>query len=529
MQYSVDLKQFQAHIFTVKMTTDSAKANQLLSLPTWAPGSYMVREFSQHILSVKAFSGGAPVEVSKTNKNTYQLKNRGSSVTVCYEVYAFDPSIRAAFIDDTQAFFNGTSLFFRPHGLEDAHFLLNLVKPEALSLAGFEVATTMPAVDRDQAGFGTYQAFSYQELVDYPCQISKMTRLKFSVGNIPHQMVLVGDVRAFDEKRLVNDLSAVCQQPIALFGDEVPFDRYLFIARFEENGHGGLEHRNSSMLLSTPYGLPKAGMGEPDSHYRNFLGLCSHEYFHAWNVKSLKPSNFVTYDFDHECYTTMLWIFEGLTSYYDDLLVKRAGLVSLSSYLELLSKNYSRLLKNKGRFIQSIAESSFDAWIKFYRPNENSLNTSVSYYLKGGFIGLYLDLLIRCQSNHRLSLDNVIKTALDRFGNNRGIEESQFFDLLAEVGQIDVNALKQKYIYGTEDLPLKDLLNKFAIDFSLTADEMSLDDRIRMSASLGVKLRFDDNGRALISFVEYGGPAMQAGLSPHDEIIALNNIRLDET
>jgi len=529
VQYSIDLSNRRAHLYIVTMTMDGAWPKQRLSLPVWTPGSYMVRDFAQHIVEIKAFERKSPIEIEKTNKNTFLVHNSGPSIFIVYHVYAFDSSIRSAFIDDTQAFFNGTALFLRPHDRENARYVVNLKKPGDKNGSSHEVATTMPILDVDDMGFGSYEARSYQELVDYPVQISAMTRLPFEVGRIPHEMTLVGDVRPFDETRLQNDLGKLCEQHLKLFGKTTPFQRYLFIGRFEEGGHGGLEHRNSSMLLASPYSLPKPGLCEPDSNYRNFLSLCSHEYFHAWNVKHLKPYNFSSYDFDHECYTTMLWIFEGLTSYYDDLLVRRAGLMSVASYLELLGKNYNRLLRTKGRQKQSLAESSFDAWIKFYRPNENSANAGVSYYLKGSFIGLYLDLSIRSRSGHKMSLDDVMRVAAERFGGEKGITEEQFFDLLAEVGVLDTQLIKERYIYGVDEIPLKELLSEFGIDLSLVADECFLDDKTRMSAFLGFKLRFDDNDRALISFVENNSAATASGLSPGDEVVAVNDIRIDSS
>lgn len=526
---SVDLNNNRAHLFDVTIKLDCPSSNQIMSLPSWTPGSYMVREFAQHIVTIRAVKNGRDIAVKKINKNTFELQNSLGQVAITYQVYGFDSSIRAAFIDDQQAFFNGTALFLRPHGSEDARFVLNISRPFVTGTANWQVATGMTKMDTDSDGFGTYTADSYDELVDHPCQVSSMKRVSFMVSTIPHEIALVGDVRPFDDERLSKDLAEVCETQVNLFGESAPFASYLFIARFEEGGYGGLEHRNSSMLLSSPYCLPKKGLGEPDNQYRSFLALCSHEYFHAWNVKRLKPHNFVSYDFDGECYTTMLWIFEGITSYYDDLCVKRAGLISLSSYLELMGKNYGRLLRNRGRHVQSVAESSFDAWIKFYRQNENSLNTSVSYYLKGSFIGLYLDLVIRFNSEHQKSLDDVMRAAFDRYGRGAGIKEDEFLALLSEIGGIDTEDFKRKYIYGTDELPIKDLFHQFGIDCSIIPDELSVDDKTKMSAFLGLRLRFDDNARCIVSFVEQDGPAMRAGMSPFDEMVAIDHVRIDGT
>jgi predicted metalloprotease with PDZ domain len=477
------------------------------------------------VVKIEAEEEERACSIAKQDKNTFVLGNQSPMVRVFYEVYGFDSSIRAAFLDNNQAFFNGTALFLRVHGMDHLPIKVIIERPHQELPQNFRVATGLPPREVDENGFGSYYAANYDDLVDHPFQVSVMKRLRFFPKDIPHEMVLVGDVRSFDEDRLARDLAKLCTSQLDLFGGIAPFSSYLFIARFEEGGYGGLEHRNSSMLLSSPYSLPKKSEGEPDHHYRSFLGLCSHEYFHAWNIKRLKPKNFVTYDYDKESYTTMLWLFEGLTSYYDDLCVRRAQLISTTSYLEMMAKGYSRLMRNGGRKLQSVAESSFDAWIKFYRPNENSLNSGTSYYLKGSFIGLMLDLMIR--TRREKSLDDVMRALYAAHGAGKGFIEEQFFRILEEIGGIDAQAIRSKYIYGTEELPLKDTFIPFGIDLNLSADEFYLDEKTKMSVYLGCKLRFDEQGRALIVSADKDGPATKAGLSPNDEILAINGIRLD--
>lgn len=525
---SVNLCKNLAHFFEITITMSQASPRQRLSMPTWTPGSYLMREFSQHIVSIDAFEEERPIGINKVSKNCFELANEGRKLVLRYVVYAFDSSIRAAFLDDQQAYFNGTSLFMRPHGFEEASFVVNIEKPKALRCDQWQVATGMDVLDVDAQGFGRYSAKGYEALVDYPFQISTMKRLPFTVGITPHEIVLVGDVRPFDEDRLLRDLQSICKEHIAMFGGKPPFLNYLFIARFEEGGAGGLEHRNSTMLIASPHVLPKQGIVESDPNYRQFLGLCSHEYFHAWNVKRLLPKEFVPFNFDQECYTTMLWLFEGITSYYDDLALLRAEVISLENYLEILSKNYSRLLKIRGRSVQSLAESSFDAWIKFYRQNENSANTTVSYYLKGSFVGLMLDLIIRQRSSGKRSLDDVMLKAFQLHGDGSGISESEFFALVSDIGDINTDEFSQRYIYGREELPLSELLMDFGVEFSKSSDEFSLDEKTKMGAHVGMKIRLDDHNRAHVSFVEQDGPAMEAGISPHDEIIAVDSIRIDQ-
>ena len=528
VQIKVDLSLMRAHLYQITISMTDAVKNQKFSLPAWTPGSYLIREFAQHIVALKAYENGQEIAVSKTNKNTFEINNSSACIELCYEVYGFDSSIRAAFIDDTQAFFNGSSLFLCPEHKEQAQFNILIQRPQDPRSVAWRVATGMPVLDADAEGFGSYTCLSYEELIDYPVQISAMKKLSFVALGTPHEMVLVGDVRAFDEKRLIADLKAICESQIKLFGGSAPFNNYIFIARFEEGGHGGLEHRNSSMLLSTPYSLPTLDVVEPDAQYRAFLSLCSHEYFHAWNIKRLMPKNFVAFDLNQECYTTMLWLFEGITSYYDDLILRKAAVISAESYLDILAKNYGRLLRNKGRLVQSLAQSSFDAWIKFYRPNENTKNAAVSYYLKGSFIGLLMDLKISFQNNYEKSLDDLMNLAYRNYGSEKkGINEEEFLALFKDFGVNNMDEFKNSYIYGTKELPLVEWLNRFGVDIIFLADEQTIDDKTKVPAYWGLKWRFDDHHRAVINYVDKDGPAMSAGISPFDEIIAVNNIRLD--
>ncbi len=524
VKITIDLSDYQAHIFHITMNITGALKNQHLSLPLWTPGSYMVREFAQHIIDINAFEMGRQTTIKKINKNTFILNNTEEIITIKYQVYGFDSSIRAAFIDDQQAFFNGAALFLRPHHLETNSFQVNILP---LMNKDWQVATAMPKIESDAKGFGSYGAASYEELIDYPFQISPMKRLSFKATNIPHEIVLVGDVRAFDEQRLTNDLSRLCATQIDFFGS-APFSTYLFIARFEEGGYGGLEHRNSTMLLSSPNSLPKSGMLEPDGPYRSFLALCSHEYFHSWNVKAIKPKEFVPYNLDQESYTKLLWVFEGITSYYDDLLVRRAGLISKESYLELMAKNLTRLKRNYGRQVQSVADASFDAWVKFYRPNENSPNATTSYYLKGSIIAWYLDLCIRLKSEGKKSLDDIMRQAYGLYGQGQGVSEEEWkFLLREEAPALNIEQFYQRFIDGLDEIPLEEILPEFGVTIKTDGDEMFVDEKTRMLAHLGCKFRFDDNQRAMLNFVEIASPAMDAGLSPGDEIVAINDIRLD--
>lgn len=523
--FSVSFAEANAHIIGVSIEL-SAQARQKFSLPVWTPGSYMVREFSQHIVSIKATQGERSIAVRKIDKNTFVVDNEPGHLVVEYQVYAYDSSIRASFIDNTQAFFNGTTLFLRPHDFDSSPCRLTIAKENST----WNVATALTALHIDQNGFGTYHANNYDELVDCPVQVSPMERLSFQANGIPHEIVLVGDVRPFNRERLQRDLTLLCENILRIFPGKPPFDRYLFIARFEEGGFGGLEHRSSTMLLNNPYSLPSDFVSEADAHYRSFLSLCSHEYFHAWNVKKIKPKSFVPYNYDQECYTDLLWLFEGFTAYYDDLMVCRAGLISKSSYLALLSKSLTQLMRTPGRHLQSLQDASFDAWIKFYRPHEGTPNHTISYYLKGSIFALFLDLTLRLESNNNLCLDHIMAALYEKFGDGRGVEASDFWSVLKAKCARTPEGLFEAFISGTEEIPVLPLLEKFGINFALSSEDESSPNSMRdskKSAYFGFRHRFEHT-KAIISFVEAKSPAEEAGLSPLDEVIGINNVRFDE-
>ena len=519
--FTVDISDCKKHIFKIRLETNCANKHQKFSMPVWTPGSYMLREFAQHIVKINAYDEKQKIQIIKTNKNTFECKNTSSSLIIDYEVYAFDSSIRSAFIDNYQAFFNGTSLFLRPHDDIKYDYQLTILNPKNDLFSNWQVATALTSVDIDEQGFGIYQASDYDNLVDCPVQISPMKRIKFKVFDTPHEIVLVSDVRSVNENRLKNDLQKLCESQVQIFSDKPPFKNYLFIARFEEGGFGGLEHMNSSMLLSSPYSLPTSADSEPDNNYKSFLSLCSHEYFHTYNVKRIKPIELCPYNYEQESYTTMLWLFEGFTAYYDDLMLKKSSLITAESYLGLLAKSISNFLKTPGRKMQNLAESSFDAWIKFYRPHENSHNTNISYYLKGGLIALFIDLKIRLNTEHKKSLDDIMKYCFVNHGNESGIDEETFFSILEKIGLIDIKELKNDFIYGLKDLPLVSLLDNFGIETIFSAEDESV------TSCLGFKVKFDHQ-RAFVQSVDYDLPAINAGLSPHDEIIAINKVRIDE-
>ncbi|HEX5127302.1 MAG TPA: peptidase M61, partial [Rhodocyclaceae bacterium] len=472
VHYTVEIASAEAHLFRVTLTIHSPSANgETLRLPLWIPGSYMVREFSKNIVRLTAEQGGKSAALTKQNKFTWHVSGSASTsdapLVVVADIYAWDLSVRCAHLDQTHGFFNGTQLFLSVEGREDSPHFVELRKPRGAAYDDWQVATTLKTVRKKSgsgsttkeanSGFELYRAESYDELVDHPVEMGKFTLLKFSAGGVPHQMAITGASR-FDAERLTQDLEKICTWHIDLFGSPPPFERYLFLVTAVGEGYGGLEHRDSTSLLCSRNDLPAPGMKTMEERYRTFLGLCSHEYFHAWNVKRIQPAAFKPYRLYEENYTKLLWMFEGFTSYYDDLALVRTGIISHPDYLGMLAKTITNVERASGRLKQSVAESSFDAWIKFYRQDENSPNAVVSYYAKGSLIAFGLDLTIRVASEGKRSLDDVMRYLWLHYGQTgRGVEDDEMPSIIKAATDVDVHREIAEWVEGTVDVPLEKL------------------------------------------------------------------------
>lgn len=532
IRYTIIPQHPEAHLFRVSCTVERPDPRgQVFRLPAWIPGSYMIREFARNIVTLSAESGGQTVRVSKLDKDSWRADPvaQGQALSVSYEVYAWDLSVRAAHLDQTHGFFNGTSVFLAVVGQEDQPCLVDIQAPEAASYRGWQVATTLPRAEGEPGaaealGFGLYRAADYDELVDHPVEMGSFTHARFEAAGVEHEIALTGRHNC-DLERLCADLQKICSWQIDLFGQPAPVERYLFMAMIVGKGYGGLEHRASTALLASRDDLPYPGMQGQTKEYRDFLGLCSHEYFHTWNVKRIKPAAFTPYDLSRENYTQLLWAFEGITSYYDDLTLVRCGVVTPEDYLTLVSETLARVLRGSGRLKQSVAESSFDAWTKFYRQDENAPNAVVSYYAKGALIAMALDLRLREASAGGCSLDDVMRLLWQRHGQTGiGVAEEGMFELVAEVaGSIseaagrDIAGWLKDTVEGTEDIPLAELLRPFGVD-CLAEEENS-------APVLGVRMAKGAEGR--IAAVHDGGAAQKAGLSAGDVLVALDGIKLN--
>ena len=530
--YSIVGHDLAAHLFHVTLTVDApAEGGQVFALPAWIPGSYMIREFSRNIVRIRAESNGEPVALAKLDKHSWQAappKDHAATLTVHYEVYAWDMSVRAAHLDQNHAFYNGTSVFLRVLGQEDQPHVVDIQRPADEAAKTWRVATSLPELKAKRYGFGTYIASNYDELIDHPVEQGDFALATFKAHGIPHDIVISGRVPSLDLPRLSADLKKICETQIAFFepkSKKAPMDRYVFMTLAVGDGYGGLEHRASTALICARADLPStaAASKEISDGYLQYLGLCSHEYFHTWNVKRIKPAAFAPYNLQVENYSPLLWLFEGFTSYYDDLMLVRAGVITEPAYFKLLGKTIGSVLRGSGRTKQSVADSSFDAWGKYYRQDENAPNSIISYYTKGSLIALALDLSIRAKTGGKKSLDDVMRALWQRYGcdfyqgGGRGVTPTEVEAIFDEISGGRFKPFFDKYIRGTDDLPLAKMLAPFGVKYN--------DERKSAKPSLDVNLGKDGNDCKLSS-VHENGAAHRAGLSAGDILMAIDGLRV---
>ncbi len=535
-QYRIAVRDPHAHTLEVACTVaDPDPAGQCFRLPAWIPGSYLIREFARQFVTVRAESAGTAVAVMKEAKDVWRAAPCPGPLTVIASVYAFDLSVRAAYVDATRAYFNGAAVFLCPDGRADDPCDVIIAAPDGAP-RDWRVATTLPRAGAAEYGFGAYRAANYDELIDHPVEMADFALVSFDAGGARHDVAVTGRIHA-DLDRVARDLAHVCQWQIDLFGDgdgsRAPFDRYLFQVAAVGDGYGGLEHRTSTSLVCRREGLPAPGVAKATDDYVSFLGLASHEYFHSWNVKRIKPAAFTPYDLARENYTRQLWAFEGITSYYDDLALVRSGVIEPAKYLELVGRTITDVLRGPGRHVQSLAASSFDAWIKYYRRDENTPNAVVSYYTKGSLVALALDLALRLRD---ASLDALMRALWLRYGKSgTGVPEDAIAAIAAELGGGEFGEFFARYVHGTDDPPLDDLLREFGVTLHLRAAESGSD-----RGGKPPKGRVGDGDRAArcwlgakvgggteppLQHVYSGGPAEQAGLAGGDMLVAIDGLR----
>lgn len=509
LHYQIEFDDYKQHLVHVTIRF-LANPNQELWLPTWIPGSYLIREFSKHIESVKAYDeAGRMLDIKKTSKNRWRLFNTDHELmTIEYDVYAYDLSVRGAYVDQTRLYINPACVCLALEGQEQSACEVEVFLPDELK--HFQLATGLASKSLVKGRF-TLKADHYDQLIDSPFELADQTRFSFETHGIEHEFVISGPHNA-NIDRLKADIEKICAAEINMFGS-APFKNYTFMTMATGNSYGGLEHCNSTSLITPRDDLPKSNEPtEPSKDYQRFLGLCSHEYFHSWLVKFIRPENFANYNLHQEGYTSLLWIFEGFTSYYDDLILLRSGVISQKSYLDLLKAQIDRYLQNPGRFVQTVAESSFDAWIKFYRQDENSNNAGTSYYNKGALVALCLDLGLRLRGS---SLDALMRRLYENTQNGMQVNERTIFDLCKELTGDNWIEQINHLINTTDELPLDQLLPEFGLSYRVKTDK---------SLPLGLKLVDKPEG-VLVQSARRESAGAKAGISANDVIIAIDGLK----
>jgi predicted metalloprotease with PDZ domain len=501
VSYVVDLAERNVHLYKLEAIFPGGDFVEL-KLPLWTPGSYLIREFQRHIQELLCDDGeGQPLLVEKIDKSTWRVDARGKEfVRARYKVYAYELTVRTSHLDDTHGFWNGACLFLYVESLRQQPCHVRVRAPE-----NWRVTVELPEVE------GAFVAESYDQLIDSPFECGTHEVVELTAQGRPHRLAIWGRP-SIDKPReeLTGDLTKIIDQAAALFGG-VPYASYTFLLLCAPNAYGGLEHSRSCTLLASPFTFA------PRKKYEEFLELVSHEFFHLWNVKRIHPKVLGPFDYQREAYTRSLWVMEGVTSYYDRHLLVRAGLQSPARYLDKLGDELGKIAATPGRFRQSLEESSFDAWIKLYRPDENTINSTISYYLKGGLVALLLDLEIRHKTHGARSLDDVMRLLWRRFGQaGEGFPDGEVQSLFEEAAGIPLGEFFDKCVRGRDDIDATPFLEPFG----LSVEASSSDDS--PAPWLGVNTK-DDHGALMVTAQLAAGP-----LFANDEIVALDGFRVDQ-
>jgi predicted metalloprotease with PDZ domain len=504
VHYVLSMPDPQTHLFHVRMEVRGAPGEFVdFVMPVWTPGSYKVRDFARH---VQDFSAG-PHPWKKLDKSRWRVF-AGGDITVEYRVWAFELSVQTSHLDAEHGYVNGAGVFFYADGHKDAPVTLEVRAPR-----GWRVATGLDRRGR------LFTAPNYDILVDCPLEIGTFRERSFKVRGVPHRLVLHGRGN-YDEDRLVRDIRRIVAAEVSIFR-HIPYRHYTFILHHAADRGGGLEHLNSTSLQYPPTAY------RPREKYNNFLELVAHEFWHLWNVKRIRPEVLGPFDYEREVYTTLLWVLEGLTSYYDTLIPCRARLFPPETYFKRVAERIQKYEEKPGRRRQSLSESSFDTWIKLYQPNENAPNCQMSYYEKGELVGLCLDLEIRRRTHRRASLDDVFRALYDEYGREgRGFPEGEFKRTCERfAGNLD--RFFADYVDGTADIPWNRFLGIAGLRLEKEPRKPDEGEPRRPERPwLGITTQ-KTAGALTVAAVLEDSPAWQAGLSPRDEIVALDGARVN--
>lgn len=508
ISYLVSFSEPQAHYAEVELTLSGNDKDSIdLKMPVWAPGSYLVREFAKNVEGFYAKdAGNKPLPFRKINKNTWRISAGGKDVIkVGYRVYAFEVSVRTSFIDDSHAFLSPTGIFMYTDELLQ-HPVEVTVKPYK---GWTKVSTGLEPV---QGSDNTYHAADFDILYDSPIEIGNQDVFHFKAAGVDHEVAMVGGGN-YDKTRLAADMAKIVEAETAVF-TENPNKKYVFIVQNYQSGGGGLEHLNSTVLGASRLNY------DNENGYKSFLGLVAHEHFHLWNVKRLRPKALGPFDYSNENYTSELWIAEGFTAYYDNLMLRRTNVYTPEKYLEVLCEDIAAVENQPGSRMQPVSEASFDAWIKYYRPNENSKNTGISYYNKGALLGMILDLEILNATKGEKRLDDVMKAMYEEYykKQKRGYTSEEFKAMAEKVGGISLDEFYNKYVYGTAPL-------QYNVHLEHAGLMLINDNAGKNSPSLGITTAIKDN-RFVITYVARGGAGWNDGLNVNDEIVAVDGFRV---
>ena len=518
VHYRLDFSRAHMRYIGVRLSLPSGEctsddAGWRLSLPAWIPGSYLIRDFAKNLVGMNARTvTGELVAITPLDQQTWQLPRCDQAVEVYYDVYCADFSVRTAHVDPDHAFFNGSSVFLQVHGLEHRPHSVRL---EATSApAHWRVATTLPEVAVDDRGFGDYCADDYEALIDFPVEMGVFEVVRWASAGVPHRMVFNNPHPKTDFARIAHDVSRICSTEIDFFG-EAPFSQYLFLVALDRQGFGGLEHRDSTALIFPRDDLPLIGETEVTPAYQRFLSLCAHEYFHSWNVKRIRPDAFTQLPLARPAHTRLLWLFEGFTSYFDDWMVRRAGLISETAYLDALAQTINRAVRGKGWSRQTLEESSFYAWTRFYQQDENAVNAIVSYYTRGALVAMMLDLQLRLRGG---SLAAVMREIWREFGSKPLPEGEAVERFIERISALSLSDFFERALRGTEPLDFAPLLTRFGVHAEPMAESAL------SSVDVGAIVGGDDPRVAKVQLVFEDRAAALAGLVSGDEIIAVDGL-----
>ncbi|WP_245584791.1 M61 family metallopeptidase [Pedobacter glucosidilyticus] len=505
VEFTVSFSEPQAHYADVEMRISNIRKKEIeVNMPVWAPGSYLVREFSKNVEGFTAStSAGMPLISEKIKKNSWKIKTNGNkTVVVNYKVYAFEVSVRTSFIDASHAFLSPTGIFMFVKDRLNEPVRVNITPYSDWS----KVSTGLEKIEGTKF---SYHVPDFDWLYDSPIEVGNQDIFEFDAAGVKHEVAMVGGGN-YDKDRLKVDMAKIVEEETLIFREN-PNKRYVFIVHHYQNGGGGLEHLNSTVL-----GAKRTGYTDP-AIYTNFLSLVAHEYFHLWNVKRLRPIALGPFDYENENYTTDLWIAEGFTAYYDNLIIQRTGAISQADYLKILQSEINLIANQKGDKIQAVTEASFDAWIKYYRPNENSSNATISYYNKGALLAAMLDLAIIHKTNGEKSLDDVLRNTYIAYykKKGRGFTSKEFKEALEKEYGENLDDFYNQYVNGTQEVNCAKYLAYAGLELVNRANPNI--------PSLGVRTR-----KNIISTVVRGGAAWNGGLNVNDEIIAVNGERVED-